>query len=69
MAASKDKAASAAEEQFEQGYFGAKVDPTPDENYTVAGVTSGKATPETDEKAAQKASAEASAARSRFTEK
>ena len=43
MAASKDKAASAAEEQFEQGYFGAKVDPTPDENYTVAGAASAPA--------------------------
>lgn len=31
------------------------VDPTPNENYTVAGVTSGKPTPETDEKARAKA--------------
>lgn len=39
----------------EQGFRGAKVDPTPDENYTIEGVTSGKPTPETDEKAAAKA--------------
>lgn len=31
-----------------QGFVGAKTDPTPDEHYTVAGVTSGKPTPETD---------------------
>lgn len=35
----------------EQGYRGTKADPTPNEAYTVAGVTSGQATPETDEKA------------------
>lgn len=34
----------------EQGYRGDAVDPTPNENYTVAGVTSGKPTPETDPK-------------------
>ena len=38
----------------EQGFVGDEVDPTPNENYTVAGVTSGKPTPETDEKAAAK---------------
>lgn len=31
----------------EQGYFGDAVDETPRENYTVAGVTAGKPTPET----------------------
>lgn len=31
-----------------QGFRGTEVDPTPNENYTVAGVTSGAATPETD---------------------
>ncbi len=36
----------------EKGHFGDSVDPTPRENYTVAGVTSGKPTPETDDKAA-----------------
>lgn len=35
----------------EKGYFGVSPDPTPRENYTVAGVTSGKPTPETDEQA------------------
>lgn len=32
----------------EKGYFGATTDPTPNENYTVEGVTSGAPTPETD---------------------
>lgn len=32
----------------EQGFRGVEVDPTPNENYTVAGVTSGAPTPETD---------------------
>lgn len=32
----------------EQGYMGDVPDPTPNENYTVEGVTSGKPTPETD---------------------
>jgi hypothetical protein len=41
----------------EQGYRGMKVDPTPDAAYTVAGVTAGMPTPETD--AAQAAEAEA----------
>ena len=41
----------------EQGFYGVKVDPTPNENYTVAGVTAGKPTPETDEKAADAARA------------
>lgn len=31
----------------EQGYFGSTPDETPNENYTLAGVTSGKPTPET----------------------
>lgn len=31
-----------------QGFRGTEVDPTPNENYTVAGVTSGAPTPETD---------------------
>lgn len=34
--------------ETEQGFAGTKVDQTPDENYSVAGVTSGKPTPETD---------------------
>lgn len=36
------------DQEQEQGYVGRKVDPTPNENYTVAGVTSGAPTPETD---------------------
>lgn len=39
----------------EQGFRGVKVDPTPNEHYTVAGVIAGKPTPETDPKQAEKA--------------
>lgn len=39
----------------EKGYHGAAVDPTPRENYTVAGVVAGAPTPETDDAAARKA--------------
>jgi hypothetical protein len=39
----------------EQGFIGVAADPTPNENYTVAGVTSGKPTPETDAEAAEAA--------------
>lgn len=35
--------------ETEQGFRGVKVDPTPNENYTVAGVTSGAPVPETDD--------------------
>ncbi len=42
-----------------KGYFGSVADPTPNENYTVSGVTSGAPTPETDEKAADAARKEA----------
>lgn len=44
--------ARVAQEQ-EQGFRGTEVDPTPNEHYTVAGVTAGKPTPETDAKAAK----------------
>lgn len=37
----------------EQGFRGVEVDPTPNENYTVQGVTSGAPTPETDVALAQ----------------
>lgn len=40
------------DQENEQGFVGVKVDPTPNENYTVAGVTAGKPTPETDPKQA-----------------
>jgi hypothetical protein len=43
------------DEENEQGFRGARVDPTPLENYTLQGVTSGKPTPETDEDAAEAA--------------
>jgi hypothetical protein len=47
-----DLGAGQVQEAFDEaeskGYFGKKVDPTPNENYTVAGVTSGAPTPETD---------------------
>jgi hypothetical protein len=36
------------DEANEKGFFGTEVDPTPNENYTVKGVTSGAPTPETD---------------------
>lgn len=42
-------------EEQEKGYRGTATDPTPRENYTVAGVTSGAPTPETDAKAAEAA--------------
>ena len=42
------QAAKNAEKELEQGFRGAKVDPTPNENYTVAGVTGNAPTPETD---------------------
>lgn len=34
-------------EASEKGYYGPNTDTTPDEHYTVAGVTAGKPTPET----------------------
>lgn len=73
MAAKKggpeDRVQELVDEETERGYNGVEVDPTPNENYTVGGVTSGKPTPETDDKAADKAAGAASAARSRFTER
>lgn len=65
----EDRVQSTVDEETERGYNGTEVDPTPNENYTLAGVTSGKPTPETDEKAAAKAAEAASVARSRFTER
>ncbi|TXS08236.1 hypothetical protein EAO71_37180 [Streptomyces sp. ms191] len=38
----------AVDEAEDRGYIGVPVDPTPKENYTVAGVVAGKPTPETD---------------------
>lgn len=63
MTANKDAAAKAAapvddagqvevqakfDEAAEKGYFGETPDSTPNENYTLQGVTSGKPTPETE---------------------
>jgi hypothetical protein len=45
----------AADNAAEKGYFGTTPDPTPNENYTLAGVAAGKPTPETDEKLAAEA--------------
>lgn len=43
------------DEENEQGFRGTAVDPTPRDNYTVSGVTSGAPTPETDDEAAKTA--------------
>lgn len=43
-----DEVQAKMDEEQEKGYRGQKVDPTPNANYTVAGVTSGAPTPETD---------------------
>lgn len=45
------------DQENEQGFRGIEVDPTPNENYTVAGVVSGKPTPETDPATAKEARA------------
>ncbi len=37
-----------ADEANRKGYIGVEADPTPDDHYTLAGVTAGKPTPETD---------------------
>jgi len=37
-----------ADAEIEKGFSGTEVDETPNENYSVAGVTSGKSTPESD---------------------
>lgn len=53
--AGQDQVQDAVDTETEQGFRGTKVDPTPDAAYSVAGVTGGAATPETDDKAAAKA--------------
>lgn len=42
------------DQEQKQGFRGVETDSTPNENYTVAGVTSGAPTPETDVKLAKK---------------
>lgn len=44
-----------ADKVAEKGYVGESTDPTPAHAYTVAGVTKGEPTPETDKGAAEKA--------------
>lgn len=73
MATTKtDKAASqvqkAVDKETEQGFRGLEVDPTPNENYTLAGQNAGKPTPESDQKAAEKAASATTLGRTRFTE-
>jgi len=53
----EDQVQAAFDEANEKGYFGTSPDKTPRENYTVAGVTSGKPTPESE--AAKKRAEEA----------
>lgn len=45
----------AMDDEQARGYRGADTDPTPNANYTVAGVVAGKPTPETDNDQAEKA--------------
>lgn len=65
--ASAKQVQEAVDKETDQGFSGVEVDPTPNENYTLKGVTSGKPTPETDPKAAEKAAGLVRG--SRFTEK
>lgn len=48
-----DQVQEAVDQETERGFRGIEVDPTPNENYTVAGVTSGAPTPETDDEQAR----------------
>jgi hypothetical protein len=57
--AGQDQVQAKVDKETEQGFRGEKVDPTPDHAYTVAGVTAGAPTPETDDAAAEKADAAA----------
>ncbi|MER7517782.1 hypothetical protein [Streptomyces sp. NPDC126499] len=56
---------AAVDEAEGKGYIGVPVDPTPKENYTVAGVLAGKPTPETDPEHARKVRQELDEARKR----
>lgn len=47
-ASSTDSVQAKVDQEQAQGFRGTEVDSTPNENYTVAGVTSGAPTPETD---------------------
>lgn len=50
-----DQVAENLAQETEQGFRGIEVDPTPNENYTLAGQNAGAPTPETDEATAEKA--------------
>lgn len=52
---STDEVQAKVDKETEQGFRGIEADPTPNENYTVQGVTSGLPTPETDDDAAEEA--------------
>lgn len=45
-----DEVQHAMDKATQQGFLGVETDATPNENYTVAGVTSGAPTPETEKK-------------------
>lgn len=51
-AVANERVQDAVDAENEVGYRGDKADPTPNENYTIAGVTKGLPTPETDPDAA-----------------
>ena len=46
--AAQQEVQKAVDKVEERGFLGVEVDPTPNENYTVAGVLAGAPTPETD---------------------
>lgn len=50
-----DKVQAKVDTETEQGFRGVEADPTPNENYTVSGVTKGAPTPETDADTADEA--------------
>ncbi len=47
--AANERVQDAMDDETEKGFRGETSDPTPDEHYTIAGVTSGKPTPENNE--------------------
>lgn len=53
--AGADQVQKQVDKEVDQGFGGVAPDPTPNENYTVSGVTKGKPTPETDPKLAAEA--------------
>lgn len=53
--AGNEQVQEAKDQEDEQGFRGTEVDPTPNEAYTLQGVTEGQPTPETDPEAAREA--------------